>query len=477
MQQVKPIGIEELSRLAPVDEAKVDAMLKRELELLERKVVALDDDPTGVQTVHQISVYTDWTVPSLEEGFRENQRLFFVLTNSRGFTATNTERIHHEIAQNLVTASRNTQKDFILISRSDSTLRGHYPLETRILKEDLERLTGKKIDGEILVPFFQEGGRYTLGNVHYVKEGDKLIPAGMTEFAKDKTFGYISSNLCDYVEEKTRGEFRASDVTCISLEDLRNLNLQKIVDQLMGVTEFGKVIVNAAATVDVKIFAIAFCRAVRAGKEFIFRAAAAITKVLGGVTDRPLLTREELISPGNPNGGIVLIGSHVKKTTEQLEQLKRTEKPVEFLEFHVERVAEKDGLKQEVQAVLSQVEKWIREGKSVVVYTSRKLIVPDTNDRDKILEMSTAISDAVVRVIGDLQEKPSFLVAKGGITSSDVGTKALHVKKANVMGQIRPGIPVWMTGPESKFPYMPYVIFPGNVGDPSTLREVVETLI
>ena len=111
------------------------------------------------------------------------------------------------------------------------------------------------------------------------------------------------------------------------------------------------------------------------------------------------------------------------------------------------------------------------------MYTSRKLIVPDTNDRDKILEMSTAISDAVVRVIGDLQEKPSFLVAKGGITSSDVGTKALHVKKANVMGQIRPGIPVWMTGPESKFPYMPYVIFPGNVGDPSTLREVVETLI
>ena len=64
----------------------------------------------------------------------------------------------------------------------------------------------------------------------------------------------------------------------------------------------------------------------------------------------------------------------------------------------------------------------------------------------------------------------------GGITSSDVGTKALGVKRALVMGQIRPGIPVWKTGPESRFPDTPYVIFPGNVGEDSTLRECVEVL-
>ena len=68
-----------------------------------------------------------------------------------------------------------------------------------------------------------------------------------------------------------------------------------------------------------------------------------------------------------------------------------------------------------------------------------------------------------------------FIIA-GGITSSDVGTKALAVKKANVLGQIKPGIPVWQTGEESKFPMTPYVIFPGNVGEITTLREAVEVL-
>ena len=78
--------------------------------------------------------------------------------------------------------------------------------------------------------------------------------------------------------------------------------------------------------------------------------------------------------------------------------------------------------------------------------------------------ISVEISDAVTSIIGKLEERPSFIIAKGGITSSDVGTKALRVKKANVMGQIKPGIPVWMTGEESKFNNMPYIIFPGNVG-------------
>ena len=75
-----------------------------------------------------------------------------------------------------------------------------------------------------------------------------------------------------------------------------------------------------------------------------------------------------------------------------------------------------------------------------------------------------------------LHVKPAYIIAKGGITSSDVGTKALKVKKALVMGQIQKGIPVWLTGEESKFPGMPYIIFPGNVGDKDTLRLIVEEL-
>lgn len=477
MSEIKPLNIDVISKVKPIDEAKVDQLLKEELSKLNKKVIALDDDPTGVQTVNNVSVYTDWAVPTLEQGFNEDKGIFFVLTNSRGLTVEQTTKAHHQIAENIVAASKNTGKDFIIISRSDSTLRGHYPLETSILRADIEKLTGKKIDGEIILPFFKEGGRYTIGNVHYVKEGDQLTPAGMTEFAKDKSFGYKSSNICDYVEEKTKGQFKGRDVTCIALEDIRDLNIEKIVDQLMAVKDFNKVMVNAVDYVDVKIFAIAFCRAVAAGKEFMFRSAAAITKVLGGVPDKALLTREELVPDGNTNGGIVLIGSHVKKTTMQFEELKNAKKPLKFIEFHAARVLEEGGLDDEAEKVTAEAEKYISQGQSVVVYTSRELVKLDTDDKDKILEASVAISNAVVKVIGDLKVKPSFIVAKGGITSSDVGTKALRVKKATVMGQIKPGIPVWLTGEESKFPNMPYVIFPGNVGEVTTLREAVEVLM
>ena len=90
---------------------------------------------------------------------------------------------------------------------------------------------------------------------------------------------------------------------------------------------------------------------------------------------------------------------------------------------------------------------------------------------------SVKISDGVQRLVADLKVTPAFVVAKGGITSSDVGTKALKVQKANVLGQIKPGIPVWQTGDESKFPLTPYVIFPGNVGEISTLKEAAEVLM
>ena len=80
-------------------------------------------------------------------------------------------------------------------------------------------------------------------------------------------------------------------------------------------------------------------------------------------------------------------------------------------------------------------------------------------------------------MIGKLPVRPSFIVAKGGITSSDVGVKALRVRKALVKGQIRPGIPVWQTGEESTFPGLPYVIFPGNVGAEDDLYRIAETLI
>jgi uncharacterized protein YgbK (DUF1537 family) len=478
METLMPIlPVSALNRYPVPDEADLQRRLDRALDGLDRKIVVLDDDPTGVQTVHDIPVYTQWSKEALREGFREAGNLFFVLTNSRSFSSEKTERVHREIAESLAAVSAETGHHFLLISRGDSTLRGHYPLETETLRRTLERLTGKKFDGEVLMPFFKEGGRYTIGNVHYVKDGDRLIPAAQTEFAKDKSFGYHSSDLAQYCEEKTRGAFPAAGVTCISIEDLRAERVEKIAEQLKSVTGFGKIVVNAIDYCDVEIFALALLRALGNGKEYLFRSAAALPRVLGGIRERPLLVKTDLVPPENKNGGIILIGSHVAKTTRQMEELRRCRYPVEFLEFNQHLVLNPGGLESEVKRVVALAEEKIRGGKTVAVHTHRKRFdLPNGSEEDQ-LRISVEISNALTDVIGRLTVRPGFILAKGGITSSDVGTRALGVRRAIVMGQVRPGIPVWKTGSESKFPGLPYIIFPGNVGEDGTLREIAELLL
>ncbi len=130
----------------------------------------------------------------------------------------------------------------------------------------------------------------------------------------------------------------------------------------------------------------------------------------------------------------------------------------------------------EVDRCVAEEERIIRSGKTAVCFTSRTLLSLENDTKESALLRSVKISDGVQRLVGQLKITPAFVIAKGGITSSDIGTKALLVKRANVMGQIRPGIPVWQTGEESRFPGTPYVIFPGNVGSETDLRTAVEVL-
>ncbi len=442
------------------DAAKAEALLSQAMEGFHKKLVVLDDDPTGVQTVHDVSVYTDWEEESIRKGFEEKESMFFILTNSRSFSVEETTKVHQEIAARVATVAGELGQDFMIISRGDSTLRGHYPLETQLLADGLTKNEGAAVDGEIICPFFPEGGRYTMDNIHYVKEQDNLVPAGMTEFAKDKT----------------EGKYKKEDCITVSLEELNALDVQGIKEKLMSAKDMAKIIVNAVSYADLKVFCAALVLAMKEGKHYMARTAAAFTKVMGSVSDQPLLGRAQLEGE-TKNGGIVLIGSHVKKTTDQLNCLKELDGQADFMEFQVNTVFEENGLEKEVERTVKAAEEKILSGRTVVIYTSRQLLAPENMTPEEKLQISVKISNAVTSIIGKLQVKPKFIIAKGGITSSDVGTKALRVKKARVMGQVKKGIPVWMTGEESKFPGMPYIIFPGNVGEVSTLKEIVEELI
>ena len=458
----KVLKSELFARIPRVDEKIYRAELANALKNFNKKIIVLDDDPTGVQTVNGISVYTDWTEEAIAAGFAEKNSMFFILTNSRAFSETKTRAEHKKIAERVFAAAKKFGKDFMIVSRCDSTLRGHYPLETQTLYETLTA-RGREIDGEILMPFFKEGGRFTIGDVHYVQEENYLVPAAETEFARDKTFGYKNSNLAAYVEEKTRGAFKKNSVTCISLDELRGGDVEKISARLEKVRGFNKVIVNAVDYVDVEIFALAL---LKSRKNFIFRTAAAFTKIIGGVRDKNFLTRAELVDAGNHNGGLIIVGSHVKKTTAQLSELKKIPS-VAFIEFDVADFGA-------IDKIIRQTEENLSRGQTTVIYTSRKVL--DLGDAEKNLAASVKISDALTNIVKNLNVQPKFLIAKGGITSSDVGTKGLSVKKALVLGQVAAGVPVWKIGAESKFPGMSYIIFPGNVGDVDTLKHIVDML-
>jgi uncharacterized protein YgbK (DUF1537 family) len=471
-----------LSRYPPLNPPAADALLAVELAKNRRKIIVLDDDPTGVQAVHGVSVYTGWSAEDIGAGFDEPGPLFFVLTNSRGMTAAETARLHGEIGKTIAKTAKRKNRDFILVSRSDSTLRGHYPLETQTLKDAIEAESGDfRFHGEIICPFFLEGGRYTAGNVHYVKTGDVLVPAAQTEFAADKTFGYSHSDLAEWVEEKTGGACKKETVLSISLEDLRKGNIEAIAATLKGAGNFGKVIVNALEYGDLKIFCAALCRALDAGKRFIIRSAAAVPRVLGGIGERPLLTRAELVNkedPGqgeNRRGGLIVIGSHVRKTTRQLELLLE-KKDLTAVEFNTHLVTEDEQFAAEIQRVQKICNDSVETGKTTVVFTSRNRFDLNTGNKEDELKVAVKIAAAVTSFVSNLSGRPRFIMAKGGITSSEIGTKALKVRKALVLGQVLPGIPVWLTGPESRFPNTPYIIFPGNVGEEQDLRVIADML-
>lgn len=392
------------------------------------RLVILDDDPTGIQTVHGCLLITQWDAATVRMALLHEQPFFYMLTNTRAMTREEAARVVRSAMETVLDVNRELGYRLIFISRSDSCLRGHFPLETDVMRQVLQEYGVKVWPKVPFCPALIEAGRVTIDGVHYMKDGERLIPVSETEFARDNVFAYHTSVLRDYICEK-------------------------------GADPDAYQIVNAASYDELYAFRDALFHEI---EDFpgavVIRSSSSLPKAMSGIADKPLLDRSILRQGGV---GCFVVGSHVQKTTRQLNAL-LSEQGVTGIEVDVERVL-RDGEKL-MQELLTAMKQQADEGLTPVVYTSRKEV--RLTDADERQHLGQRISDFLVEMVARLPFVPSYLVAKGGITSNDILTKGLALKSAVVLGQIVPNVPCVMT------PNFPYIIFPGNVGNDDSLCEV-----
>ncbi len=432
------------------------------------KIIVLDDDPTGSQTVHSCLLLMNWDVPTLKLGLQDSVPIVFILTNTRAIAPEAAASITREVCHNLQIAIAELGiKDFLVVSRSDSTLRGHYPIETDVIAQELGGF-----DAHFLTPAFFEGGRVTLDSVHYLLIDGVKTPVHQTEFAKDSVFGYSHSYLPDYVAEKTQNRIPSHQVARITIEDIRSGIVGK---KLLSFVNNQCVVVDGETQTDFDTFAQAVLAAARQGKRFLFRSAASLLTSLAQLGKQP--TPPEAMANYKPTNkpGVVLVGSHVRKTTQQLNKLLEVSDTV-GIEIDVKALRDDPPSRNTLlQKTLELVNQTWQSGKTPVVYTSREELT--FSDIQQRLEFGKMVSALLMDVVRGLPSEIGFLISKGGITSNDVLSDGLNLDSARLLGQIIPGCSVIRTGENHpQFANLPVVLFPGNVGDDTSLATALKYL-
>src|SRR5579859_480112 len=460
------------------DESALFLHIQRLVAANKRVLVVIDDDPTGTQTVSDVELLATWNESLLAEELQRGQRLFYLLTNSRSLPEPAAASLNETTARQLVTASARTNTAFVLASRSDSTLRGHYPAELFAL----ERGVGGAYDGHLVVPAFFEGGRYTINDTHYVATptafSETLQPAHETPYARDSVFGYSTAYLPAWIEEKSKGYWRAEQVISLDLKLIREGCSEAVAARLRAVKGGLPIVVNAVGYGDLAVVVLGVLQAEAEGKRFAYRTAASFVRLRGAVAPRPVLQPHEIVGASpSTKGGLVIVGSYVPASTKQLEAL-LTLTSVQGVELPVERVIQGKKDARAVSTMLGQrVDALLQDGVTPVVFTSRALQT-GANSAD-FLSMGQRISQALVEMLHTMRRQPRFILAKGGITSHEVAQYGLGAERARVLGQLFPGVPVWRleSGPHLRFAGVPYIVFPGNVGGPDSLKEAVQALL
>ena len=443
--------------------------------MTDTKIIVIDDDPTGSQTVHSCLLLTRWDVDTLKQGLQDDAPLFFILSNTRAMEAQHAAEVTRTICQNLKQALESLRQaglviNPLVVSRSDSTLRGHYPIETDIIAEELG-----PFDAHFMVPAFFEGGRITRNSTHYLLIDGEPVPVHETEFARDSVFGFSTAYLPKYVEEKTRGQIQAEDVERFLLDDVRG----DCRERLRGLDNNTCCVVDAEQQADLDNFARQLLAVASEGKRFLFRSGASLLTAFAQLPPQPVASEAMAQYVRDQQPGVILVGSHVSKTSQQLAHLRANTDivpvHVDVKQLNVEPSRWNDTAATLTEEILQQINRAHEVGKNVVIFTTREEL--QFADQATRLAFGQRLSAFLMDIVGRLPASIGFLISKGGITSNDVLSTGLNLTVSRVVGQILPGCSVIRCPTEHpRFPNLPVVIFPGNVGDEASITKAYRIL-
>ncbi|HEX7292137.1 MAG TPA: four-carbon acid sugar kinase family protein [Conexibacter sp.] len=428
------------------------------------KLVVLDDDPTGSQTVRDVPLLLRFEPADVRWALEQPSDVVFALTNTRALPEAAAVALTRAVAARVWDAAAELGISVRFVSRSDSTLRGHYPAEIEALAAGLADCGAPPFDATLLCPAFPEAGRVTVDDLQLLQRDGVRVPVGETEFARDPVFPYATSDLREWVAARHRARGATPPrVAHVTLAQARE-GTDAVARQLDAVARDGAVVVlNAETPADLATLAAGARAAERDGRRFAYRTGPSFASALAGRS-----TPAPIVQPAAGVGhGLVVVGSHTDLTTAQLARASARRR------LHS---VELDAAEPEVARAVDEAAAALDEA-DVALVTSRALVTGA--DPQATVALKARIADAVVATVAGVLERvrPRFVVAKGGITAHDVAARAFDGGRATVLGQLFPGlVSVWRLEDSRRAPGMPYVVFPGNVGGEESLADCIARL-
>lgn len=420
------------------------------------RLVVLDDDPTGVQTLAGIRVLLAWDPDRIGHALA-GRRSVHIVTNARALEPGEAQATVAAAARAALAGAAGAH----LALRGDSTLRAH------LLEEYLglcEALGGGR-PPLLLVPALPSAGRVTREGVHLIERGGRVEPLHETEYARDGVFAYSSARLLEWAEERSGGLFPAGSGRELHLDALREGGADAVAAALAALSRVGRPAVlapDAETEDDLATIAAGFATASLEGVEAVVRCAPAFAGILAGTT-----APGPALMPTTDGPLLVVCGSYVPMSTRQLEALDAA-RPGVLVEVDVAALAGVDA-DDEVERAARAVSAALRRERVALLATQRG------RPEGTSLAAGRRIADGLARAAGKVEPEPTVVVAKGGITSAVTLRVGFGSSEADVQGPVLPGVSHWRASRDGA--PLDYLVVPGNVGDEQLLADLVDGVL